>query len=176
MERILNYTAMKWGLLAVLFLFAPAPVVVFETFLTGPVVFVAATVVSLSVDALGPNGAGGAMIIGFFAVHLTIYVFLYAFVASAFARSLAAVANPRLRGAVFAGLVLVAGGVGFLPLYGGAGLHGGEWGSLAFFLAVLNESHYGPNAVLTIYGPAVFVLGAGAVFYWAKKDRARGGP
>lgn len=170
-----SYGAMKWGLMAVLFCIAPAPVIVFQSFQTGPVIFVAATLVALAADAMRPTGAAGAEIIGFFAVHLAIYLFLYGVAASAVAKALTFIADPWARGVAFAGLAMAAGGVAFLPLYGGAGLYGGAFGPITFFFRVLNRSHFGPDAVLAIYGPAALILGVVVAVWWIGRARARGG-
>jgi hypothetical protein len=171
----LSYGTMKWGLFAALVAVAPAPVVVFDSFMTGPVIFVAANVVSLTWDALGAESAAGVEIVGYFVVHLVIYVFLYGLAASAAAKGLSLIDNRRARAGGFVALVASIAMVGVLPLYGGAGIHRGAWGSIAFFFGVLDRSHFGPTAVVTIYGPAVLVLGAvlGAV-WWAGHKSARG--
>ena len=73
-----------------------------------------------------------------------------------------------------AALALGAAMVAVLPVYGGAGAHGGAWGPIIFFFAKLNDSHFGPNAALTIYGPLLPCLGVGAVFWMVRRRRARG--
>lgn len=174
MKRGLTFRAMKWGLFAAFFAVAPAPVVVFESFMTGPVVFVAATAVSLIRDSLVSSGAAGVEIVGYFLVHLTIYLFLYGVAASALAKGMSLIGNTKARAAAFAALAAGIGCLGVLPLYGGAGIHGGVWGSLAFFFDTLNRSHFGPNSVLTIYGPAALALGCVLGVCWAQKQSARG--
>ncbi len=165
---------MKWGLFAVLFLVAPAPVIVFKSFMTGPVVFVAASLVSLIADALVRPGTVSVEIIGYFAVHLLLFVSLYYLAAAVVAKGLSLIANRRARGACFSALALGAAMVATLPLYGGAGLHGGAWGSIIFFFAKLNESHFGPNAALVVYGPFLLCLGAGLVVWKVRRPRRRG--
>ena len=172
---ILDYATMKWGLFALLFLLAPAPVIVFRDFMTGPVVFVAASLVSLIYEALVPGGASGVEIIGYFAVHLAIYLFLYGVGASAIAKALTRIADRRARGGMFAAVSLAAAALPVLPIYGGAGLHGGAFGPIAFFFAKLNESHFGPNAALTVYAPAVLCLAAGGAIGLIRRHRARRG-
>lgn len=170
----LSYRTMKWGLFAALFAMAPAPVIVFQSFMTGPVIFVAATVVSLIGDALRPAGAAGVEIVGYFLVHLAIYLFLYGIAASAVAKGLSLIGAAGIRSAGFA--VLVAGilGLGVFPLYGGAGIHGRVWGSIAFFFRVLDRSHFGPHAAVAIYGPAALAFGALLGVSWARRQSARG--
>jgi hypothetical protein len=166
---------MKWVLFAAFFAMAPAPVIVFESFMTGPVIFVAANVISLIRDALGPAGAAGVEIVGFFLVHLAIYLFLYGLAASAAAKGLSLIGNAAMRGAACAALVALIGLVGILPLYGGAGIHRGAWGSIVFFFRVLDRSHFGPDAAVTIYGPAVLAFGAlSGIVWWARRQSARG--
>jgi len=170
----LTYRRMKWGLFAALFGIAPAPVIVFDSFMTGPVIFVAATVMSLIRDALRPTGAAGVEIVGYFLVHLSIYLFLYGLAAAAAAKGLSLIGNRVIRGLGLAALVAAVGVLGVLPLYGGAGIFRGAWGSIAFFFRVLNHGHFGPDAALTIYGPAVLLLGVLLGIRWARRQSARG--
>lgn len=165
---------MKWGLFAVLFLVAPAPVIVFKTFMTGPVVFVAASLVSLIAEAFRPSSTAHIQIIGYFAIHLLGFVLLYYLAAVVMAKGLSLIANRRVRRWAFAALALGAAMVAVLPVYGGAGAHGGAWGPIIFFFAKLNDSHFGPNAALTIYGPLLPCLGVGAVFWMVRRRGARG--
>ena len=165
---------MKWGLFAVLFLVAPAPVIVFKTYMTGPVVFVAASLVSLIAEALRPSGTAHAQIVGYFAIHLLLYAGFYYLAAVVIAKGLSFVANRRVRAFAFAALALGAALMAVLPVYGGAGTHGGAWGPINFFFAKLNDSHFGPNAALTIYGPLLLCLGAGALVRMVRWRRARG--
>ncbi len=174
-----TYTAMKWSLFAVLFCVAPAPVIVFERFMTGPVIFVAATAVALIADSLRPAGAGGVEITGYVLVHLAIYLFLYGVLASAAAWALTAIGNRAVRWIAFAVLAAGCAMVGLAPLYGGAGLHGGAFGTITFFFEVLDRSHFGPHAAVLIYGLAALAalaLGAAPAFGWWQRNRARGDP
>ncbi len=165
---------MKWGLFAVLFLVAPAPVIVFKTFMTGPIVFVAASLVSLIAEAFRPSSTAHIQIIGYFAIHLLGFVLLYYLAAVVMAKGLSLIANRRVRRWAFAALSLGIGSVAFFPVYGGAGAHGGAWGPIFFFFAKLNDINFGPNAALTIYGPLMPCLGVGAVFWMVRRRRARG--
>ncbi len=174
-----TYTAMKWSLFAVLFCVAPAPVIVFERFMTGPVIFVAATAVALIADSLRPAGAGGVETAGYVLVHLAIYLFLYGVLASAAAWALTAIGNRAVRWIAFAVLAAGCAMVGLAPLYGGAGLHGGAFGTITFFFEVLDRSHFGPHAAVLIYGLAALAalaLGAAPAFGWWQRNRARGDP
>ena len=164
---------MKWGLFAVAFLVAPAPVIVFETFMTGPVVFVAASLVSLIAEAFGPSGTAPIQIVGYFAIHLLLFAGLYYLAAAVMAKGLSLIANRRARALAFAALVPGAAMVAMLPVYGGAGAHGGAWGPLSFFFDKLNDSHFGPHAALTIYGPLLLGLGAVALVRMVRR-RAHG--
>lgn len=171
----LSYRTMKWALFALLFAIAPAPVIVFGSFMTGPVIFVAATVISLIRDALLPTGAAGVEIVGYFLVHLAIYLFLYGLAAAAAAKGLSLIGPRLIRGGAFAALAAAIGVLGALPLYGGAGIHRGAWGSIAFFFRVLEGSHFGPHAAAAIYGPALFALVVLSGLLWARRQSARSG-
>jgi hypothetical protein len=169
-DRLTFTTAiMKWGLFTVLFLVAPAPVIVFDSFMTGPVIFVAASLISLINESLVPAGTARVEIIGFFAIHLLLYVLLDTLAAWGIAKGLALIANGWARGWAFAAIAVGVAAVGFLPVYGGAGIHGGAWGPITFFFAILDESHFGPNAALTIYGPFALLLAAVFAYLWQRR-------
>lgn len=183
--RSFTLPLMKWGLFAIFFCIAPAPVIVFESFMTGPVIFVAASLISLINDAWVSPGTAPVELLAFFAIHLLLYILLYYWAAAAVAKGLGFVADGRIRGGLFVVLVLGAGMTAFLPLYGGAGIHGGSWGPMAFFFARLNESHFGPGAALTIYPPFAFFLAVLLVCVRCRRrrstvdgteDRRRSGP
>jgi hypothetical protein len=169
-DRLYFTTAtMKWGLFAVFFLVAPAPVIVFNSFMTGPVIFVAASLISLIAEAFTPGAAPNVEIIGYFAIHLLLFVLLYYLAALGTAKGLALIANRRVRHCAFAALVLGGALVAFCPVYGGAGIHSGAWGPITFFFAKLNESHFGPNAALYIYGPFLLSLAAVCAYLWHRR-------
>jgi len=158
------YRVMKWTLFAVLVLVAPAPVVAFQSFLTGPVIFVLAQLLYMTVDIRPEGGVWHGQIIGYFAVHLVMYGALYYALAAGMARLVALAARPWVRAAALTALCFTALALAALPLYGGAGIYGGSRGSLFRFFAVLETTHFGPNAALKIYGPALAVLGALALW------------
>ena len=170
----LTTPVMKWGMFALLFLVAPAPVIVFKTFMTGPVIFVAASLVSLIAEAFVPAYAVSVEIVGFFALHLVLYAGLSYLAAMVAAKGLSLIANRRARAVAFWALSLGISSVAFFPVYGGAGAHGGAWGPITFFFSKLNDSHFGPHAALNIYGPFLASLGAGALIRLAWRARARG--
>lgn len=173
-ERLALTTAiMKWGLFVAFFLVAPAPVIVFESFMTGPVIFVAASLVSLIAEVRVPTGAASVEFIGYFAIHLLLFALLYYLAAVVIAKGLTLINERRARGWAFAVVLLGVAAMGAFSLYGGAGIHGGAWGPITFFFAKLNDSHFGPHAALNIYGP--FVLSLAAVFSYLWHRRAGSG-
>ncbi len=154
---------MKWGLFGVLFAVAPAPVIVFETFMTGPVIFLAASIVTMVADQWVPGNTMTPTLIGYFILHLILFAGLYYLGAVAAAKLIGLIANRRARAAIFAALIMVALAPVFLPVYGGAGIHGGNWGTLAWFFEILDGSHFGPRATAKIYGGFLALLGAACV-------------
>jgi hypothetical protein len=150
---------MKWALFALLVLVAPAPVVAFDSFVTGPVVFVLAQLLYMLADARSGTDIWNPQIIMFFAVHLAIYGFGYFIVAWGAAQVLALIGRSGARHAALAVCALGAAALTALPIYGGGGIFGGTWGSLPAFFMVLERTHFGPDAELKIYGPAFTILG-----------------
>ena len=167
---------MKWGLFAVLFATAPAPVIVFKTFMTGPVIFVAASIVTMIAEQWAPNTAMSPMLIGYFALHLMLFTGLYFLAAIGLARLISLIPARPARIIGFLGLIIAALAPAFLPLYGGAGIHGGDWGTLAWFFEILDRSHFGPWAAVKIYGGLGAVLGAACLYVLLRHGNRRGKP
>lgn len=160
----------KWVLLALLVLTAPAPVVAFESFVTGPLLFVLAQLLYMLADSAAPGSVWHPHIIGFFVVHLAMYGFGYFIIAWAIAR-LAHWTGPRARRVLLSLFVLAVGALAFAPVYGGGGIFGGMRGSLFYFFTVLETTHFGPAAALKLYGPALAVLGLFALWRWRPTGR-----
>jgi hypothetical protein len=150
---------MKWALFALLVLVAPAPVVAFDSFVTGPVVFVLAQLLYMLVDARSDADIWNPQIIMFFAVHLATYGFGYFIVAWGATQLLALIGCSGARFVALAVFALGVAALAALPIYGGGGIFGGNWGSLSAFFMVLERTHFGPDAALKIYGPALTILG-----------------
>lgn len=150
---------MTWPLFVLFALVAPAPVIAFESFVTGPVVFVLAQFLYMLVDARLGADIWHPHVIMFFAVHLVMYGLGYFIIAWCAARLLSLIRGDDARRAVAATLVAAVGALALLPVYGGGGIFGGAHGSLFAFFSVLEETHFGPDAALKVYGPALTVLG-----------------
>ena len=159
----LTTRAMKWGLFTALFATAPAPVIVFKTFMTGPVIFVAASITMMIAEQWAPATTMTPMLIGYFALHLMLFAGLYFLAAMALARLISLIPDGSARIIGFSGLIIAALVPAFLPLYGGAGIHGGNWGNLAWFFEILGPSHFGPWAAAIIYGAFLALICAALV-------------
>jgi ABC-type multidrug transport system permease subunit len=103
-------------------------------------------------------------LIGYFILHLILSAGLYYLGAMAAASLIGLIANRRARAAGFLALVMAASAPAFLPNYGGAGIHGGNWGTLAWFFEILDGSHFGPWAAAKIYGGFLVLLAAACVY------------
>ncbi len=163
---------MKWALFAVLFAAAPAPVIVFESFMTGPVIFLAASIATMTAELWVPGNTMTPTLIAYFTLHLMLFAGLYLLAAMAAAKAISLIPARPARLACFAAAALGALALAFLPVYGGAGIHGGNWGTLARFFEILEGSHFGPQAAAKIYGGFFALLGAG-VLYRGLRRRAK---
>ena len=155
---------MKWALFAVLFLTAPAPVIVFDSFMTGPVIFLAASIAPMTAEQWVPGNTMTPTLIAYFALHLMLFAGLYLLAAMGAAKVISLIPARPARVACFAAAALGALALALLPVYGGAGIHGGNWGSLARFFETLEASHFGPQAAAKIYGGFFALLGAGVLY------------
>lgn len=160
----LPYPVMKWALFAALFLVAPAPVIVQHSFMTGPVVFLGATVITMIADSFTPDSVMNRTIIGYFVVHLTLYSILYFVISMLCSMFLISFKRFAARGAALSTIVIGIVSLAVFPLYGGAGIYRGRWMNLAAFFEATNNGVLGPRAALSIYGP-VFACVAGYVIY-----------
>ena len=167
-----DHRFMKWGLFAALFAVAPAPVIVFQTFMTEPVIFLAASIVTMTAEQWASGTTMTPMLIAYFALHLILFAGLYFLGAMAAARLICLIPNRPARTAAFAAAVMAALALALLPVYGGAGIHGGNWGTLAWFFGTLDSSHFGPRAVVIIYGGYFALLGAACLYRKLRGRRA----
>ncbi len=171
-----DYRFMKWGLFTVLFLTAPAPVIVFQSFMTGPLIFLAASVLTMTAEQWVPGNTMTWALIGYFTLHLMLFAGIYLLAAMAAARLISLIPGSRARAATIAAAAMGALLVALLPAYGGAGIHGGRWGPLTRFFETLNGSHFGPLAAIKIYGPFAVFLGAGYLYRKLRRRGDHGGP
>ena len=98
----MTYSVMKWALFTLLLLVAPALLFLVMAFMFMPAIFFAAGILYMIPKALVPAHTSETLtFIGFFGLHLLIYVGLYYLISVAAAKLLFLIRNARARNAAF---------------------------------------------------------------------------
>jgi len=139
-----TYPLVKWTLFTLLMLMAPALLFLVMAFMLIPAIFFAAGIVYMIPKALVPSQTMETLtFIGFFGVHLLIYVGFYYLISVIGAKLLFLIRNPTTRNTAFAfvcfGLMIVT----LLPVYGGGGHGPVRWNTLLGVFHEVNRD-YGP--------------------------------
>ena len=173
-RSLLTYPFMKWTLFILLLLVAPALLFLVMAFMFMPAIFFAAGIVFMIPKALVPAHTMETLtFMGFFAVHLLIYVGLFLLVSVVAAKLLYLIGNPTARNAAFAVVCLGVASVALFPLYGSGGHGPVKWHSLLGFFQEVN-SDYGPYTVAIVYGAFLICLAAWVLYGKRRGNRIRG--
>lgn len=170
-QSILTYPFMKWTLFSVLLLFAPALLFLVMAFMFMPAIFFAAGLIYMIPKAVVPSQTSETLVfIGFFGVHLLIYVGLYLLISIVCAKLLFLIRNPIARNAVFAVVCLGVASLGLFPIYGSGGHGPVTWATLLDVFKEMNDN-YGRYSVVLAYGTYFICLAA--VLLYRKRHRNR---
>jgi hypothetical protein len=162
---------MKWALFTLLLLIAPALLFLVMAFMFMPAIFFAAGILYMIPKALVPAHTSETLtFIGFFGLHLLIYVGLYYLIAVAAAKLLFLIRNARARNAAFAFLFIGVVALALFPVYGSGGHGPAEWRSLPGVFQEVNND-YGPYTVAIVYG--AFFLCLAALWLYRRHRRKR---
>lgn len=165
----LTYPVMKWTLFTVLFLFAPALLFMVMAVMFMPAIFFAAGIVAMIPKVAVPAHTSETLVfIGFFGVHLLVYVGLYWLISMVLAKILSLIRNPVARNVAFAAVCLGVASVGLFPVYGSGGHGPMTWETLLGVFKGVNDD-YGPFSVAAVYG--AYFLGLAAVLIHRKRRR-----
>lgn len=160
---------MKWTLFTVLFLFAPALLFMVMAVMFMPAIFFAAGIFAMIPKVAVPAHTSETLVfIGFFGVHLLVYVGLYWLISMVLAKILSLIRNPVARNVAFAAVFLGVASVGLFPVYGSGGHGPMTWETLLGVFKGVNDD-YGPFSVATVYG--AYFLGLAAVLIHRKRRR-----
>jgi hypothetical protein len=108
---------MKWTLFTVLFLFAPALLFMVMAVMFMPAIFFAAGIFAMIPKVAVPAHTSETLVfIGFFGVHLLVYVGLYWLISMVLAKILSLIRNPVARNVAFAAVCLGVASVGLFPV------------------------------------------------------------
>ena len=172
-QPLLTYPLMKWTLFSLLILTAPSLLFLVVAFMIMPAIFFAAGILYMIPKTFSPSQASETLaFIGFFAVHLLIYIGFYLLISVIAAKLIFLIGNSAARNTLFALLCLAVVSLTLFPVYGSGGHSGVEWRSLLGFFEEVNRE-YGPYTLALVYG--TYFLCLAAVLFYGRRRRKRTG-
>ena len=165
---------MRWTLFTVLLLIAPALLFLVMAFMFIPAIFFAAGIFYMIPKAVDPSRTSETLIfIGYFGVHLVIYVGIYILISTACAKLLFLIRNPTTRNAAFAIVCLGVASGALFPVYGSGGHGPATWNTLLDVFQEVNRD-YGRYTVVMVYGSYLICLAALLLYRKHRRNRIKG--